>query len=452
MALKKNQIIPLTIDSLSNDGNGVGRFEGMAVFVPFTAKGDKADVRIVKVCKNYAFGIVEHLRYPGAGRAEPSCPIFGKCGGCQFQHLTYEAELEAKEQFVRDAMNRLGGISYPVSSILPSPLPLRYRNKVQYPLIQDADGVVRAGFYANRSHRVIPCDDCILQPTLLNAIAQTVCDLLTRYHIPIYHETTHSGLVRHLYLRHAITTNRVLVCLVCNGNRLPHADAFCSELTALHPEICSIVLNVNRQQTNVITGNECISLWGEKFLADQMADVPVQLGPLSFYQVNTLGANQLYAVVQNFAALQSSDLLLDLYCGAGTIGLSMASRCQKLIGVEIIPEAVESARQNAARMGISHAEFFCEDAGQAARRLASQNLRPNVIVLDPPRKGCDATTLEAVLKMAPQRIVMVSCNVSTAARDVRYLCEHGYVVHAIQPVDMFPRTKHVEAVIGLIRS
>ena len=257
--------------------------------------------------------------------------------------------------------------------------------------------------------------------------------------------------MRHLYLRHAITTNQVLVCLVCNGSQLPHSEEICRDLTARHPEVCSIVLNVNRQQTNVITGLQCISLFGNGLLADEMAGVPVELGPLSFYQVNTRGANQLYSVVQTFAELTGKELLLDLYCGAGTIGLSMAAQCQKLIGVEIIPQAVESARQNAERMGVRHAEFFCADAGQAAQRLAAQSLHPDVIVLDPPRKGCDSATLQAVLQMNPPKIVMVSCNVSTAARDVRFLCENGYQVQAIQPVDMFPRTKHVEAVIGLIR-
>ena len=451
MSVKKNQIIPLQITSLSSDGNGVGRYNGMAIFVPFTAVGDEADVRVVKVCKHHAFGIIETLHQPGADRETPVCPIFSKCGGCQFQHLTYHAELDAKEQFVRDAMLRIGDIDHPVSPILPSPLSARYRNKVQYPLTQDESGAVIAGFYAGRSHRVIPCTDCILQPRLLNEIARTLCALLTQYHISVYREETHAGLVRHLYLRHAITTNQVLVCLVCNGNQLPHSEEICRDLIAQHPEVCSIVLNVNRQQTNVITGLQCISLFGNGLLADEMAGVPVELGPLSFYQVNTRGANQLYSVVQTFAELTGKELLLDLYCGAGTIGLSMAAQCQKLIGVEIIPQAVESARQNAERMGVRHAEFFCADAGQAAQRLAAQSLHPDVIVLDPPRKGCDSATLQAVLQMNPPKIVMVSCNVSTAARDVRFLCENGYQVQAIQPVDMFPRTKHVEAVIGLMR-
>ncbi len=449
MPLKKNQVIPLQITSLSNDGNGVGHFDGMAIFVPYTAVGDKAAIRIVKVCKNYAFGILENLENPGPGRQIPECPLFTKCGGCQFQHLSYETELIAKEQFVRDAMQRLGGISHSVLPILPSPLALRYRNKVQYPLCQNEKGEITFGFFAGRSHRVIPCSDCLLQPQLLNRIAKTICTLLTKFHISIYNEETHTGLVRHLYLRHAISTNEVLVCLVCNGNTIPYADQFCLELKDCHPEIGSIVINVNTKQTNVITGEQCITLLGNGLLSDEMAGVPVELGPLSFYQVNTLGANQLYDVVQKFAAPTKRHLILDLYCGAGTIGLSMASHCEKLIGVEIVPQAVESAQKNAARMHVEHATFFCADAGQASQQLAQQNLKPDTIILDPPRKGCDQATLEAVFQMDPERLVMVSCNASTAARDVKWLVEKGYFVHAIQPVDMFPRTKHVETVVLL---
>jgi 23S rRNA (uracil1939-C5)-methyltransferase len=255
-----------------------------------------------------------------------------------------------------------------------------------------------------------------------------------------------------LYLRHSIVTNQVMVCLVCNGRKLPHAKDFCSALVQAHPQISGIVLNVNTRQTNVITGDECITLYGSSLLQDEMSGVPVALGPLSFYQVNTLGANQLYAAARRMAALNPQDVLLDLYCGAGTIGLSMAADCKQLIGVEIVPQAIESARRNAARMGVSHAQFICADAGQAARQLAKEGLRPDVIVLDPPRKGCDHPTLQAVLQMAPRRIVMVSCNPATAARDAQYLSAQGYPVTAIQPVDMFPRTKHVETVALLSRS
>lgn len=452
MPLVKNQIIPLTVDALSSDGSGIGRFEGMAVFVPFTAVGDVLRVRAVKVCKSYAFGIVEQLVSSGAGRVPADCEIFGKCGGCCFRHLAYAEELRAKQGFVADAMRRIGGITLPVREILPSPSPERYRNKVQYPLFRAANGSVQAGFYAGRSHRPVPCADCRLQPVLLNRIAQTFCDLLTRYGVSVYDERAHKGLARHIYLRHAVTTGRVLACLVCNGRRLPHAREICAALTRAHPEVESVVLNVNTRQTNVITGTECIVLHGPGVLRDTLCGVPVALDPLSFYQVNTAGAERLYGVAAALAAPGPSDTLLDLYCGAGAIGLSMAARCKRLIGVEIVPEAVENARRAAEEMGAAHAEFLCADAGTAAERLAADGLLPDVVVLDPPRKGCDAATLDAVLRMAPGRIVMISCNPATAARDVRYLSERGYTPTDVQPVDLFPRTKHVETVCLMSRT
>ena len=449
MTLTKNQMIPLSITALSNDGNGIGRYEGFAVFVPFTAVGDTLTVRIAKVCKSYAFGIVAEILSPSPDRIAADCSIFGKCGGCCFRHLAYDAELRAKEGFVSDAMLRLGGIDLPVKPILPSPDEQRYRNKVQYPVYQDESGTVKAGFFAGRSHRVIPCADCKLQPEVLNQISTTVCALLTQFKISAYDETLHKGIVRHIYLRHAITTGEIMLCLVINSKTLPFAKDFCDALIEKQPQISTVVLNINREKTNVITGTVCKTIYGSGNIHDEMAGVPVTLNPLSFYQVNTKGANRLYAAAAALADLKPEETLLDLYCGAGTIGLSMAHQCKKLIGVEIIPEAIESAKQNAKNMGIEHAEFLCSDAGKAAEKLAAQGLAPDVVVLDPPRKGCDEITLNAVLKMHPQRIIMVSCNPSTAARDTKYLSDNGYKPQVIQPVDMFPRTKHVETCVLL---
>lgn len=452
MPLQKNQIIPLTIHALSNDGNGVGRADGMAVFVPFCAVGDVLRVKIVKVCKSYAFGIVDAIEAPSPSRIVPECSIYGKCGGCCFLHLTYEAELCAKQEFVADAMRRLGGIDAPVRRILPSPNEQRYRNKVQYPLVAEA-GKISAGFYAGRSHRVVPCADCLLQPTLLNAIAATMCRLLAQFGVSVYSEETHKGLVRHIYLRHAVTTQQVMVCLVVNGHKLPHAQEICDALREAHPEICAVVLNVNTAKTNVITGEMCVPLYGDGLLRDTMSGVPVALGPLSFYQVNTKGAEQLYDVAAQLAALKPDDILLDLYCGAGTIGLSMvkAQPCRQLIGVEVVPQAIESAKRNAAALGIEQCEFFCGDAGAAAAAFAAKGVRPSVVVLDPPRKGCDSETLTAVVAMQPSRIVMVSCNAATAARDAKQLVQGGYQVQCVQPVDLFPRTKHVECCLLLFK-
>ena len=386
---------------------------------------------------------------PGPGRIAPECPVFGKCGGCALAHLTYEEELAQKQRFVADAMHRIGKLSCEVLPILPSPSAQGYRNKAQYPLCRDSEGHIRAGIYAPRSHRVVPCESCGLQPPVFSAVLHTACRLLEQMGASIYDEASHKGLVRHIYLRHAVRTNKVMVCLVCTRAQLAFEQAFCAALTAAHPEICSIILNVNPAATNVILGRQCRTLWGESTLADTLCGVPVQLSPLSFYQVNTLGAERLYGEVARMAQLVSGNTLLDLYCGAGTIGLSMAAACGQLVGVEIVPEAVENARANAARMGAQNARFLCADAASAAQQLLAEGLRPDVVVLDPPRKGCDEATLSAVATMAPQRVVMVSCNAATAARDAAWLAAHGYAPQAVRPVDMFPRTRHVETVVLL---
>ncbi len=451
MPIQKNSILPLTIESLSSDGSGVAHYEGKAVFVPATAPGDQIQARIVKDMGRYSFGIVEEMLVPSPAHIQPDCPVCKPCGGCCFRHLDYAEEAKAKQGFVADAFVRIGGLDTPVLPILPSPLPDRYRNKVQFPVGLDAQGHVVAGFYAGRTHRIVPCADCKLQPEELNQIAGAVCRFLDEHRIPPYQEETHTGLVRHIFLRKGWHSGQILVCLVINGKTLPHAEEFCAALRAEFPNVRSIVLNVNQQKTNVITGKQNIALYGPGYIEDTMCGVPVRLGPLSFYQVNTPGAEQLYGVARQFAQLQPGDTLLDLYCGMGTIGLSMAADCEKLIGVEIIPEAVDSAKANAKAMGVTNARFFCADAGKAATKLAAEGLRPDVICLDPPRKGCDQPTLDAVLTMAPRRIVMVSCNPATAARDCRYLADRGYIPQKVQPVDLFARTKHCEAVILLCK-
>lgn len=451
MNIQKNSIIPLTIENLSSDGNGVSHYEGKAIFVPNTVPGDELDVRIVKDLGRYAFGKIENLRSAGADHIESDCPVYTRCGGCCFRHLNYTAEQTAKQGFVSDAFARLGGLSVPVLPLISCPPENRYRNKVQFPVGMDENGQVTAGFYAGRSHRIIPCQDCKLQPEEMNKIAEWICAFLQQHHISVYDENRCKGLVRHIFLRRGWHSGEILVCLVVNGRSLPHSGEFCEQLLQAFPAVRSIVLNVNRKNTNVITGLENIVLYGPGFIRDTLCGVPVQLGPLSFYQVNTEAAELLYGIAREYAGLTANDTLLDLYCGMGTIGLSMAQDCKNLVGVEIIEEAVESARRNASEMGIENARFLCADAGKAAAQLAEEGLTPQVICLDPPRKGCDEATLNAVLKMAPRTVVMVSCNAATAARDCRYLSDHGYRPVQVQPVDLFPRTKHVEAVVKLVR-
>lgn len=455
MPLQKNQILTLRIERLSSDGSGVAHSpDGETVFVPGAAPGDDADVRIVKDCKRYAFGILDHLRTPSPDRIPVDCAVAGPCGGCSLRHLDYTAELRAKQENVTDAFRRIGGLDVPVLDICPSPEVDRYRNKVQFPVGLDKNGNPCIGFYAGRTHRIVPCPDCKLQPGVLNDIGNALCRFFAENGIQPYNEETGRGLVRHIFLRRGAHSGQIMVCLVCTRPNLPHADALCTRLREQFADIATILLNVNSKNTNVILGTETHTLYGPGYIEDTLCGVPVQLGPLSFYQVNTLAAERLYGIAAQYAQLTPDDLLLDLYCGMGTIGLSMVDHCRELVGVEIVPEAIESAKANAARMGDAVAAkscFFCADAGQAATRLAAEGLHPDVVMLDPPRKGCDEATLSAVVRMAPRRVVYVSCNPATAARDAAWLEQNGYHAEKVQPVDLFPRTKHCEAVLLLTK-
>ena len=453
MPLQKNQILTLRIERLSSDGSGVAHSaDGEAVFVPGTAPGDEARVRIVKDCGRYAFGILDELLTPSLDRIPVDCPVAGPCGGCSLRHLDYAAELRAKQESVLDAFRRIGGLEVPVLDILPSPDVDRYRNKVQFPVGVDKNGVPCIGFYAGRTHRIVPCPDCKLQPVVLNEIGNALCAFFAQQGIRPYDEQSGKGLVRHIFLRRGAHSGQIMVCLVCTRAKLPHAEQLCTALREQFPAISTILLNVNAKNTNVILGSENHILYGPGYIEDTLCGVPVRLGPLSFYQVNTLAAERLYGVAAQYAQLTPDDTLLDLYCGMGTIGLSMAEQCRELIGVEIVPEAIESAKANAARMGeavAAKSRFFCADAGQAATQLAAEGLHPDIVMLDPPRKGCDEATLSAVVRMAPRRVVYVSCNPATAARDAAWLEQNGYHAEKVQPVDLFPRTKHVECVIAL---
>jgi len=453
MPLQKNQILTLRIERLSSDGSGVAHSaDGEAVFVPCTAPGDEARVRIVKDCGRYAFGILDELLTPSPDRIPVDCPVAGPCGGCSLRHLDYAAELRAKQESVLDAFRRIGGLEVPVLDILPSPDVDRYRNKVQFPVGIDKNGVPCIGFYAGRTHRIVPCPDCKLQPSVLNEIGNALCAFFAQQGIRPYDEQSGKGLVRHIFLRRGAHSGQIMVCLVCTRAKLPHAEQLCTALRGQFPAISTILLNVNAKNTNVILGSENHILYGPGYIEDTLCGVPVRLGPLSFYQVNTLAAERLYGVAAQYAQLTPDDTLLDLYCGMGTIGLSMAEQCRELIGVEIVPEAIESAKANAARMGeavAAKSRFFCADAGQAATQLAAEGLHPDIVMLDPPRKGCDEATLSAVVRMAPRRVVYVSCNPATAARDAAWLEKNGYHTEKVQPVDLFPRTKHCETVVLL---
>ncbi len=444
--MKKNEIITLEITDITSEGNGVGRFDGMAVFVPETAIGDVIKAKIVKVLKSYCFGIVQEIITPSKDRISSDCPYFPKCGGCSFRHISYESEAKFKEKIVYDAFTRIGKIQTEFMPILACENPDRYRNKAQYPVGSDK-GKNICGFYAKRSHRIIDGTDCKLLPESFSEIAEFITDYTNKNNIPAYDEVTRKGLLRHIFIRQGYHSKEVMICFVVT--KKAKLDSLCGKLTEKFDNIKSIVMNINPDNTNVILGKKTIVLYGESSISDVMCGNTVDIALEAFYQVNTEQAEKLYGQANEFAELTGKETLIDLYCGAGTIGLSMANKVKKLVGVEIVPQAVENAKKNAERNGIENAEFICGDAGKAATELLSRGEKPDVIVLDPPRKGCDNATLDAVTKMNPKRIVMISCNPSTAARDAKILEENGYKAKKVRAVDLFPRTTHVETVVLL---
>ena len=455
--LTKNQVIPLTITAMSAEGSGIGRYapsdeeRGIAVFVPFTAVGDVISCRILKVQKNLAYGKKETIITPSADRLpHTDCPSFGKCGGCVYRHVTYEAELRYKWQRVADAIQRIGGLDITPQPIVACDEPDRYRNKAQYPV---APGKYRpvVGLYAARSHRVIEQRDCLLQPVMFEAAVNAVVAWAKANRVPIYDETTGSGLLRHIYIREGEQSGERMVCLVCTHGKLPNTNALVQTLKDAVPGLCSVMVNINAEDTNVVLGDTCYPLFGNPFIVDTLCGLTFRLSPLSFYQVNRTQAERLYGLAADAAALTGKETLFDLYCGTGTIGLSMAHRARELVGVEVVPQAVEDAERNAAENGISNARFIAADAAKAAKQLAAEGCHPDVVVLDPPRKGCDAALIDTVVQMAPQRVVYVSCDPATLARDLKRFAELGYVTETVTPVDMFPRTAHVETVCLLSR-
>ncbi|MDD7193708.1 MAG: 23S rRNA (uracil(1939)-C(5))-methyltransferase RlmD [Clostridiaceae bacterium] len=444
MELKKNDRINLKIDSCSADGSGIGRYNGMAIFVPAAAVGDEITAHILKVKKNYAFAKIENILVPSADRIKPECPVYLKCGGCAFSHINYEAEKKIKAEHVVECLHRIGGVFPELEEIIGGN-DCRYRNKAQFPVALE-NGEMRAGFYSPHSHRVVHCPDCLLQPPEFEGILDVFARYVRENGVSVYDETAHTGLLRHIYLRKGSASGEIMVCAVVNGNYLPAEEKLVDALLEKESTIKSIILNTNTKKTNVILGDRCRTLWGSDYITDILCSLKFRISPLSFYQVNRDQAERLYNKAAEYAGLTGSETVLDLYCGAGTIGLSMASKAKEIIGVEIVPQAVEDAKINAAENGITNARFICGDASQAAALLREQGIRPDVIILDPPRKGCGEDLLKTAAQMEPQRIVYVSCDPATLARDCAALKTLGYEAIKAAPVDMFPRTGHVETV------
>ena len=441
MAAKKNEQHPLRIEGYGSAGEGGARLEGQAVFVKGALAGEICQVQLLKVGKSAAWGRVTQVLTPVPGRQSPDCPRYPRCGGCQLRHMTYAEELRFKRQKVQDALQRIGGWTGRVEKIHGAEAPDRYRNNIQFPV---ADGP-RVGFFRARSHEVIDAEDCLLQPLAATRLREAFKLWMERYQVPAYDERVHGGLIRHFYVR-VNQRGQSLCAVIANGTDLPHQEELVQALRRAEPDLAGVVLSVNQEKTNVILGKTHRCLWGRDYLEDTLCGLTFRLSVPSFYQVNREQAEVLYGRALAFAGLTGRETVLDLYCGIGTITLVMARQAGRAIGAEVIPAAVEDAKANAARNGVTNAEFLCADAAQAAQTLADRGLRPDVICVDPPRKGLAPAVIDAIVQMAPQRLVYVSCDPATLARDVKRMEEQGYVLQRAEAVDLFPRTAHVETV------
>ena len=447
--VKKNTVHTLDIAGYTAEGMGVARLEGRVVFVPFTIRGERWKVRLEKVNKNVAWGRGVELLSASPERVEPDCPLFGKCGGCQFRHMTYAEELRAKGRRIADALERVGHVKLDLPPVLGAEAPLRYRNKVQFPVSQGKRGL-SVGYYRPRSHDVLDAPDCPLQPEAVTRLRGAFKGWMEAYNLPAYDEGTGKGLIRHLYVR---TNHRgeSLVCVVANGEKLPHSEALMESLRRAEPGLAGLVLSVNTRDTNVILGDKYAVLWGWGWLEEELCGLTFRLSVPSFFQINRAQTEALYGIALDFAQLTGTETVLDLYCGIGTISLALAQRAGRVVGAEIVPQAVEDAKENALRNGIANADFFCGDAGAVAQELGAEGVRPQVICVDPPRKGLAPQVPAILAGMGPERIVYVSCDPATLARDVDRFAQLGYRAVRAQGVDLFPRTAHVETACLLVR-
>ena len=450
--MRKDDLITVTIEDLSSEGLGVGHYDGMAFFIKDTVIGDVAEAKIMKLKKTYGYARLTRLITPSPDRIKARCPVARQCGGCQIQAMRYSAQLRFKEAKVRNNLIRIGKFEHPpMEPIISMEEPFRYRNKAQFPVGMSKDGRIIAGFYAGRTHAIIECEDCLLGVEENRVILDLVLEYMKEYHISPYEELTGKGLVRHVMIRKGFATGEVMVCLIVNGDSLPHVDALVERLRTIQG-MASITLNINREQTNVIMGREIKLLWGQPYIEDTIGSVRFRISPLSFYQVNPLQTEKLYNKALEYAGLTGEEAVWDLYCGIGTISLFLAQRAKQVYGVEIVPAAIEDAKANAALNGMTNAEFFVGKAEEVLpEKYEKEGITADVIVVDPPRKGCEESVLATMIQMAPKRIVYVSCDSATLARDLKYLCHHGYELTRCCPTDMFGNSVHVETVCCLYR-
>ena len=450
MEYRKNDIVTLKIEDCGIDGEGIGKADGFTVFVKDAVIGDTVRAKIMKAKKNYGYGRLEEIITPSPDRVEPKCQFARQCGGCQLQALSYEKQLEFKTSKVRGHLERIGGFTdIPMEKILGMDQPFHYRNKAQFPVGKSKDGRIITGFYAGRTHSIIENRDCALGVTRNKEVLDRVIAHMEKFHIQPYDENTGKGLVRHVLIRYGFFTDEMMVCLIINGEKLPGEEALVKSLRQI-PEAVSVMVNVNKKRNNVILGEKVRLLWGQPYITDKIGEISYQISPLSFFQVNPYQTGRLYGKALEYAQLSGNETVWDLYCGIGTISLFLAQKAKMVRGVEIIPAAIENAKENARLNGFDNTEFFVGKAEEVLpEQFARTGERADVIVVDPPRKGCDETLLSTIIKMQPDRVVYVSCDSATLARDLKYLCERGYELKKVCPVDMFPNTVSVETVVLL---
>ena len=460
--MKKNEIVEITIEDIGVNGEGIGKVDGYALFVKDAVIGDRIEAKITKAKKNYAYARMMKILEPSPNRVAPKCPVARQCGGCQIQELSYEKQLEFKEKKVRGNLERIGGFSPELIEEVKEPIcgmenPFYYRNKAQFPFGTDKEGNIITGFYAGRTHQIIPNTKCALGVKQNKQILEMIVEFMNSYHVTAYNEETGEGLLRHALIRYGFKTGEIMVCLVINGDKIPHSEKLVDKLAEI-PGMTSITLNVNKERSNVILGREINVLWGQEYITDYIGNVKYQISPLSFYQVNPVQTEKLYGLALEYADLKGEETVWDLYCGIGTISLFLAQKAKQVYGVEIIPQAIEDAKNNAKINGIENAEFFVGKAEEILpayyvdyEKEYGEKAHADVIVVDPPRKGCEESLLRTMVDMEPERIVYVSCDSATLARDLKILCENGYEIKKVRAVDQFPMTVHVETCVLLQR-
>ena len=450
MEFRKNDLVTLEIEDCGIDGEGIGKADGFTVFVKDAVIGDTVTAKIIKAKKNYGYGRLMEVLKPSPYRVEPKCEFARQCGGCQLQALSYDQQLVFKTNKVKGHLERIGGFTdIPMEPIIGMDELFHYRNKAQFPVGRNKEGKIVTGFYAGRTHNIIENRDCALGVAENKEVLDRVIAHMEKYGIEPYNEATGKGLVRHVLIRYGYFTKEVMVCLILNGNKLPKEEQLVKSLCEI-PGMTSITINVNKKRSNVILGEEICLLWGQEYITDRIGDISYQISPLSFYQVNPMQTQKLYAKALEYADLHGQETVWDLYCGIGTISLFLAQKAKFVRGVEIVPAAIENAKENAKLNGLENTEFFVGKAEEVLPREYKKNgVYADVIVVDPPRKGCDETLLETMVEMNPGRIVYVSCDSATLARDLKYLCERGYELRKVCPVDQFGMTVHVETVVLL---